>query len=113
MAIVEADWHSFLSQDSEIPPDVFFLVETEDVDSPRKSFGAHKLLLAGNSQVFRRMFFGPMKETGEVIEVKETTPEAVSTMIDYIYKPSGQEFSLQNIRCPQKLFELLSLAKRY
>ena len=116
MAIVEANWHSFLSPDSEIPPDVFFLVVTEDAenaDSSKKSFGAHKLLLAGNSQVFRRMFFGPMRETGGVVEVKETTPEAFSTMIDYIYKPHGQQFSLQNIGCPQKLFELLAIADKY
>ena len=116
MAIVEADWHKYLSPGSEIPPDVFFLVKTEvaeDVESSQKSFGAHKVLLAGNSPVFRRMFFGPMMETGEGIEVKETTPEAFSTMIDYIYKPPGEEFSLQDIRCPQKLFELLAIADRY
>ena len=116
MAIVEADWHSYLSPGSEIPPDVFFLVKTEgaeNAESSRKSFGAHKVLLAGNSPVFRRMFFGPMMETGEVIEVKETTPEAFGTMIDYIYKPPGEEFSLQDIRCPQKLFELLATADRY
>ena len=116
MAIVEANWQTFLSQDSEIPPDVFFLIKTEDaedVESSQKSFGAHKVLLAGNSPVFRRMFFGPMMETGEGIEVKETTPEAFGTMIDYIYKPPGEEFSLQDIRCPQKLFELLAIADRY
>ena len=116
MAIVEADWHTYLSPGSEIPPDVFFLVKTEaaeKAETSRESFGTHKVLLAGNSPVFRRMFFGPMMETGEVIEVKETTPEAFGTMIDYIYKPPGEEFSLQDIRCPQKLFELLAIADRY
>ena len=116
MAIVEANWQTFLSPDSEIPPDVFFLVKTEEAEnaeSSRKYFGAHKLLLSGKSTVFRKMFFGSMKETGEVIEVKETTAEAFTTMIEYIYKPPGEEFSLQDIRCPQKLFELLATADRY
>ena len=121
MAIVEADWHSYLSAHSEIPPDVFFLVITEDgeemdVDDEseeKKTIGAHRFLLAGISPVFRRMFLGPMKETGRTIEVKDTTPEAFTTMVDYIYKPAGGEFSLNDIRCPQKLFELLAIADRY
>ena len=120
MAIVEADWHSYLSPHSEIPPDVFFLVKTEDgeemdVDdeSSKNRIGAHRFLLAGVSPVFRGMFLGPMKETGKTIEVKDTTPEAFRTMVDYIYKPLGGEFSLNDIRCPQKLFELLAIADRY
>ena len=87
MALQEVNWQNFLSPDCDIPPDVFFLVKPEDghsMDGSGKSIGAHRLLLAGVSPVFRRMFFGPMKETDEVVEVKETTPEAFSTMIDYI-----------------------------
>ena len=67
MAIVEANWHSYLSPHSQIPPDVFFLVKTEDgeemdVDdeSSKKTIGAHKFLLAGISPVFRGMFLGLM-----------------------------------------------------
>ena len=59
------------------------------------------------------MFFGPIKETGDVVEVKETTFEAFDTMVKYIYKPpSGSEnpFNIDHISCPQKLFVLLSLA---
>ena len=33
-----------------------------------------------------------MKETREVIEVRGTTSEAFTTMIDYIFKPPGRFF---------------------
>ena len=116
MAILKTDWQSFLSKDSELPPDVFFLVKTNDgliVEEFGEAIGAHKFLLAGISPVFRRMFFGAMKETGEVVKVEETTCEAFSTMISFIYKVPGEEFSLTDIRCPQKLFELLTVADKY
>ena len=116
MALQEVNWQIFLSPDCDIPPDVFFLVKPEDgdnVDCSGKSIGAHRLLLAGVSPVFRRMLFDPMKETGEVIEVKETTPEAFNTVIRYIYMPPGDEFTLKGVRCPQKLFELLALSEKY
>ena len=51
--------------------------------------------------------------TREIIEVKETTHEAFSSMIAYIYKPPGDEFTLTDISCPQKIFELLAIADRY
>ena len=114
MSIAEINWQSYLSQDSDIPPDVFFLLKGEDEGSDRQTFGAHKVLISGVSPVFKGMFFGPAKETSEVIEVKETTPEAFETMINYIYNPPGGEpFNLNQIGCPQKLFELLTLANRY
>ena len=73
MAIFETDWQSFLSRDSEIPPDVFFAVDDSGDDSSCsiELIRAHKIFLAGVSPVF----FGPMKEKKEVIEIKETTHE--------------------------------------
>ena len=62
MAIVETDWKKFLESDSEVPPDVFFLVIGEDEGigkDSRRTIGAHKNFLAGVSPVFRRMLFGP------------------------------------------------------
>ena len=41
-----------------------------------KFFRTHKTLLAGVSPVFRKQFSGPMKDTMEVVEVKETAPGA-------------------------------------
>ena len=120
MAIVDTDWHNFLLPDSNIPPDVSFLVrevdETHGVDTCqcRKSIRAHKLLLAGSSPVFRGQFFGPMKERGDVVEVKNTSAEAFATMIRYIYRSPGEDtFTLDAIICPQTLMELHELAERY
>ena len=110
MAIVKTNWQSFLSPGSELPTDVTFSVKVEDQG---RSFGAHRWLLAGVSPVFRRMFFGQLREAGEVVEVKETTPEAFSTMINFIYMPPGESFNLKDVSCPQKLFELMALAERY
>ena len=74
------------------------------------------MILGVVSPVFRKMFFGLMKETSEVIDVKETTVEAFEAMIAYIYKPlNGEEdtFNISQIKCPQRLFQLLALAERY
>ena len=117
MSIAEINWQNFLSPDSDLPPDVAFLVkggEDEGGEGQSRTIRAHRLFLSGVSPVFKGMFFGPMKDTAEVIEVKETTPEAFDTMINYIYNPpDGDPFNLNHIRCPQKLFELLTLANKY
>ena len=114
---VETNWQAFLSQDSGLPPDEFFRIKEngeEAEENNGKIARAHKFLLAGTSPVFLQQFFGPMKDTGEVLEVKDTTPEAFDTMLRYIYKLPGEDtFSLEETDCPQKLFELLELAERY
>ena len=114
MSAVETNWQSFLAPDSDLPPDVFFLVNDEENRGESPTIGAHKLILAGVSPVFRRMFYGPLKEERDVVEVKETTYEAFDTLVKYIYHPpGGPPFHLNQINCPQKLFELLTLANRY
>ena len=109
-SIVDTNWQNFLAPDSDLPPDVVFLVKADGVE---RRFGAHRLFLAGVSPVFRAMLFGPMKETEKVVEVKDTTPQAFGTMIDYIYRAPEPDFSLEDIKCPQELFELLAVADRY
>ena len=59
---------------------------------------------------FRDPCFGPMKETREVFEVKDTTPEAFNT---FLYSPPGDRFTLDDLQCPQKLFEVLKLSEYY
>ena len=114
MSVAETDWQSFLAPDSELPPDVNFLVKDGENEGQSQTVRAHKFLLAGVSPVFRRMFFGPMKEVGDVVELKDTTLEAFDTMLNYIYRPmGGNAFSLNHIRCPQKLMELLTLSNKY
>ena len=116
MAIVETRWDKFLALDSDLPPDVFFRVKSSDEEEKdtNKLIPAHKHSLAGVSPVFRSLLYGPWKDAGEVIEVKETTFEAFDTMIKYIYHPPGEEaFNLNHISCPQRLFELLTLSTKY
>ena len=126
MAIAETSWQEFLSSVSEIPHDVLFLARREgEGNDSSKLIGAHKVLLAGVSPVFRGMFFGPLKETREVIELQDTTHEAFHTMIKYLYKPPGSSFFPASqedsedeyyenaIVCPQKFFDLLDLAEKY
>ena len=111
MALVDTNWKTFLSLDSSLPPDVIFLVKGDEVE---KRIAAHRFLLAGTSPVFDRQFYGPMKDIREVVEVKDTTSEAFMTMMNFIYKAPGEEtFNLNDIDCPQKLFEVLELAERY
>ena len=115
MAIVDVvDWKIFLSPHSDIPPDVNFLVSDGEDKNSWKTIRAHSQLLGGVSQVFRKQLFGPMKDDKEEIEVEMTTAEAFQIMIDFIYKKAGQDtFNMDNIKCPQKHFEVLELAERY
>ena len=64
--------------------------------------------------MFRQQLFGPLNKGKEKIEVEMTTAEAFQTLIDFIYRKAGPDtFSLDNIKCPQKQFEVLELAERY
>ena len=74
MALAQTDCKQYRATNSEIPLDIFFQVlpskstrdrniemeEEEEVDKTNM-IGAHKLLLAGASPVFRANFFGPMR----------------------------------------------------
>ena len=121
MAIDQTNWSRFLQPDSELPPDISFHIleeqsgaEGDDSDFKTSKVQAHKLLLAGVSPVFRKQFFGPLKTTEDTVDIKETTIEAFTTMISFIYQPSDSDtFSLSDITCPQSLCDLLNLAERY
>merc|ERR1719186_1328609 len=45
---------------------------------------AHKNIIGMASPVFNRMFYGSLKESKDVIVVKETSAEAFNAMIDFI-----------------------------
>ena len=109
-----ADWKIFLSPDSELPPDVSFLLADGEDSNSSRTIRAHKYFLGAVSPVFRKQFFGPMKNDRDKIEVKETTAEAFQTMIDFIYRKAGPDtFSMDSIKCPQKQFEVLQLAEYF
>jgi len=105
MAIQKTDWWQYLSSDSELPPDVTFKIEGGG------EVCAHRLLLAGGSRVFRALFFGPMKEKKEEVVIKDTTVEAFTIMINFIYQ--SPDFSLKEISCPETMFEVFNVSKRY
>ena len=106
-------WADFLSPDSDVPPDVFFLVHGEGGEVVK--IAAHKLLLAGVSPVFAKKFFGPMKDTHTEVEVEvDTSPEAFGIMIDFIYsQETDSERIIKKIATLKTMFELYHLADYY
>ena len=126
MALVKIDWEQFRTESSEIPPDIFFRalpkirrIDNIEMDSDEECdqatmIGAHKLLLAAVSPVFRANFFGPMKMEGELMVVRETTVEAFTTLINFIYWPPGKEaFSLKHITSFEQLCDIVEISERY
>jgi len=79
------------------------------VKGDKRVVKAHKMNLATFSSVFRAMFFGPMKESKDIILIKETTIEAFEKLIDYFYQV--------DIDCGEVgiigLFDIVNLAERY
>ena len=106
MALGKVDWSEFISQYSEVSPDVTFLLRGEDGGSSK--FGAHRLLLAGVSPVFKRMFYGPIQTKEEEVEVKDASPDAFQFMIDYIYK-----IPAPTVKSLNSGFEIYALGDRY
>ena len=110
-------WDKFLSPDSKCPPDVFFTCNGEDGQIVK--IGAHRLLLAGVSEVFENTFFGPMKNSEEEVEVKDTSPEAFQLLINFIYSHKARLWSdgsngiIDKITSPKLLVELFALADYY
>ena len=95
-----------LSQSGEgddIPFDVTFKIDVDD-----KEIMAHKFILASVSPVFKKMFYGVMKESNDIIPVKQTPADAFSLLIDYFYQV---EISCKEMTILE-LFELVNLAER-
>ena len=68
--------------------------------------------MAAHSVFFRRAFFGSglnFKESSGTVIIKETTKEAFSAMIDFVYEKKI-DFARKTI---EELFDILNIAKRY
>lgn len=63
---------------SEILSDVKFVFDGA------KEIPAHRFILATNSSVFRQMFFGNLKETGD-IKIIDVSPEAFTEFLQFFY----------------------------
>jgi len=117
LEIQPTDWRPYLAPNSEIPTDVTFKVlgkdrDTEPADYDCGEIAAHRLILAGPSKVFRKMFFGPMKEP-DVVVVKDSTIQAFTAMINYIYTPPGEKmFPLYELSCPL-IWDILVVSEKY
>jgi len=70
---------------------------------------AHKFVLAMGSQVFMKQFFGLLKETEEMVPVKETSKESFVVMIDFLY---GKKIYLKT-KNVEELFDVANLAEKY
>ena len=65
---------------SEIPYDITFVME-----ECGSKVQAHKLIMAMCSPVFKKQFYGELKETEDEIVIKEATKDAFITMLDFFY----------------------------
>ena len=71
---------------------------------------AHKNIIGMASPVFNRMFYGSLKESNDVVVVKETSADAFNAMIDFIYG-NGIKWAVEdNI---EELFAIGNMAERY
>ena len=91
-----------------IPHDVKFLFTNEDNGGSTEVL-AHKFVLSLASDVFKREFYGSMKESGEGIKIVDASQEVFSVMVEFIYdkKLDWASFSLS------LLASLYYLAEKY
>jgi len=71
--------------------------------------GAHKLVLAVKSDVFKAQFYGSMKETKDPIEICDSSPQAFIVFLDILY---GNEVNIGAFKFAQ-ISEIYFLAKKY
>ena len=91
-----------------IPPDVLFEIVDSDGKKCGEALGGHKNLLALKSDVFKAMFFGPLKEEG-VIKLHETSDAAFMNLIRYTLN-SEDIWTNSNLKT---VFETAELAERF
>jgi len=74
--------HKSLEINSKIPKDVAFVIRSQEVE---QVISAHKVILSIASKVFELQFFGELPETRNEIVIVDSSYEAFSAMIEYIY----------------------------
>jgi len=94
--------------DSDLPYDITFEIIGNGKCKGSK-IKAHKSILAAFSPVFKRMFYGALKETKDVIPVEQTTAEAFENMIKFLYHV---DIDYKNMTV-LGMFDLVNLAERY
>jgi len=86
MAVISNGLQHSLSAKFGIPTDIKFLFTRKEVDGSTitEEIRAHKHILALASDVFKKGFYGGMKDNGS-IEITDVTKEAFEVMINAIY----------------------------
>eukprot|EP00092_Neocalanus_flemingeri_P060136 GFUD01072039.1.p1 GENE.GFUD01072039.1~~GFUD01072039.1.p1 ORF type:complete len:311 (-),score=66.72 GFUD01072039.1:52-936(-) len=99
-----------------VPSDVTFQIVRVTIEGTaeiREVLGdvtGHKLVFAAASSVFRDEFFGGLKETTDVIPVKETTYEAFEKMMFFIYQ---KDIDWSGGVTVLEMYDVVNLAERY
>ena len=75
---------SLLDPSCGIPPDVHFEIEDSEGTS-LGILGGHRTIMALKSPVFKAMFFGPMKEEGDLIRIRDSSMFAFQIMLKYMH----------------------------
>ena len=107
LSIGKAKFAMLLDPSSEIPTDITFQVYDDDDDM--SVYHAHKYYLAPVSKVLRKRFFGSLKETKDVIDVRGTTAQAFETMIKFVYHRD----CMWEQKSLDELVEVANLAEMY
>eukprot|EP00092_Neocalanus_flemingeri_P043921 GFUD01048561.1.p1 GENE.GFUD01048561.1~~GFUD01048561.1.p1 ORF type:complete len:298 (-),score=78.68 GFUD01048561.1:240-1133(-) len=104
---------SFLQDPSYgVPSDVTFQIIKNGEEHKDEMLGevtGHKVVLAAYSTVFRDQFFGPLRETKDVIPVEQTTLEAFKKLVDYIY---SKDIVWDGVTV-KEMYEVVDLAEKY
>jgi len=89
---------------SEIPYDITFVIE--ECGSKVK---AHKLIMAMCSPIFKKQFYGELKEIEGEIVIKDATKDAFVTMLDFFY---CRELDWEK-KTVEEFFEIANMAEKY
>eukprot|EP00092_Neocalanus_flemingeri_P070838 GFUD01086979.1.p1 GENE.GFUD01086979.1~~GFUD01086979.1.p1 ORF type:complete len:173 (-),score=45.80 GFUD01086979.1:133-600(-) len=98
-----------------IPSDVTFQIirvtieGTAEIQEVLGDVTGHKVVFAAASSVFRDEFFGGLKETTDVIPVKETTYEAFEKLMFFIY---SKDIDWSGVTVLE-MYDVVNLAERY
>ena len=109
-----------LSVDCGVAPDVTLRVLEDESPKLEGEVGAHRVILALRSPVFREIFCNETREKVEVkvVELKMTTVRTVRQMLDYIYNPNIYSYKIKTEESwpdggPVQMFQISYLAEKF
>ena len=100
-----------LDPDFGIPTDITFHILDDHAEGEGvvDEVVGHKLVLGLHSPVFRKMFYGPLRESRVIIPVRDTTLQGFKAMISHMYGRGVEWGSMEVV----ELYDLVNLAERY